>query len=63
MRTLFYQRGPIFLSFHIPNIVSEAHSGFHSKNTRIFYPFYNVGESVVTEDYLLPSIECIESSS
>ena len=46
----------MFVSFHIPDISSVAHTDFHPTNTRSFYPCCNVGESIATEDYLLPSL-------
>lgn len=62
-RTLLYHGRQMFLTFHIPDIGSEAHSDFHPTNTKIFYSCYSVGESIVTEDYLLPSLRCIELNS
>jgi hypothetical protein len=48
---------------HIPDIGSGAHSDFHPTNTRSFYPFYNIGDGIATEEYLLTSLECVELNS
>ena len=53
----------MYLSFHTPDIGSVARSDFHPTNTKIFYPCYNVGESLVTEDYLLLNLGCIGLNS
>jgi len=53
----------MFLSFYIPDIGFVAHSDFHPTNTKIFYPCYNVGKSIATEEYLLLSLGCIHLNS
>jgi hypothetical protein len=55
--------GKVLPSIHIPDIGSGTHSDFYPTITRSFYPFYSVGESIVTEDYLLPSLGCVELNS